>query len=112
MGLTETPYQGYKYANRVIDQESGKAMEYKDLLNHDRYKETWSRAGVNEYGRLFQGCGKNKDRTQQMEETNTCHQIPQSKVPTGKKVTYARIVVDIRPEKDESNRVRITAGDD
>ena len=28
----------------------------------------------------------------------------------GKKPTYARIVVDFRPQKEDSNRVRITAG--
>ena len=112
MGLIEIPYQGYEDENIIIDEESGKAMEYKDLLNHDCYNETWSKAETNEYGRLFQGCGKNKDGTQQVEGTNTCHWIPQSKVPRRKKVTYATPVVDIQPENDELNRVRITAGGD
>ena len=28
----------------------------------------------------------------------------------GKKSTYARVVVDFRPQKEDPNRVRITAG--
>ena len=38
--------------------------------------------------------------------------IPRHKVPQHKKVTYPRYTVDIRPEKSESNRIRITAGGD
>ena len=108
------PYQGYKYANVVIDEKSGKAMEYRDLLKHKKYKykDTWTTAGSNEYGRLLQGCGRNADGTQRITGTNVCHWIPRSKVPKHKKVTYARYVVDIRPEKDDPNRVRIIAGGD
>ena len=105
-------FQGYKYANAVIDEETGRAMKHCDLLKDKRHKETWSRAGSNEYSRLFQGVGKNKDGTQRVTGTNTCHWIPHSKVPKGKRVTYARTVVDICPEKDDPNRVRITAGSD
>ena len=103
MGAFEMAYQGYKYANVVIDEETGKVMEYRDLLKDERYRETWSRAGSNEYGRLFQGCGKNADGTQRIVGTNVLHWIPRSKVPKGKKVTYARTVVDIRPEKEDPN---------
>ena len=60
----------------------------------------------------FQGIGKNKDGTQRVKGTNTCFWITRDKVPVHKKVTYARIVTDIRPEKDEPNRTRITAGGD
>jgi hypothetical protein len=87
-------FQGYKYANMVIDEESGKAMEYQDSLKHPKYKETWSKAGCKEFGRLFQGFGRNEDGTKQVERTDTCHWIPKSKVPKNKKVTYARTVVD------------------
>ena len=31
-------------------------------------------------------------------------------IPAGKKITYGRIVVDYRSQKDDPNRVRITAG--
>jgi hypothetical protein len=57
--------QEYKYrANAVIDEETGKSMEYKDLLKDPKHREDWSRAAANEFGRLFNGVGKNKDGTQ------------------------------------------------
>ena len=39
------------------------------------------------------------------------HRCP-SEIPTHKKVTYGRLVVDIRPLKEEKYRVRITVGCD
>jgi hypothetical protein len=105
--------QEYKYrANAVIDEDTGKLMEYRDLLKDPKHREDWSRAAANEFGRLFNGVGKNKDGTQRVVGTNTCHWIKQSQVPRGKKVTYARTVVAIRTEKAEQKRVRITAGGD
>ena len=55
--------QGYKYTGTVIDEETGKAMEYRKFLKDKRYKETWSIAGSNECGRLLQGIGENDNRT-------------------------------------------------
>jgi hypothetical protein len=105
--------QGYKYrANAVIDEETGKAMEYRDLLKDPKHRENWSRAASNEFSRLFNGVGKKKDGTERVVGTNTCHWIKRSQVPRGKKVTYAQTVVSIRPEKAEQKRVRITAGGD
>ena len=69
-------------------------------------------AECKEYGRLFQGFGRKDDGTKQVEGTDTCHRIPKSKVPKNKNVTYARTVVDVRPEKEDPNRVRITEGGD
>jgi hypothetical protein len=83
----------------VIDEETGKSMEYRDLLKDPKHRETWSRAAANEFGRLFNGVGKNADGTQRVEGTNTCHWIKKSQVPKGKRVTYARTVVAVRPEK-------------
>ena len=104
--------QSYKFANTVIDEETGKSMEYRDLLKDPKHREDWSRAAANEFGRLFNGVGKNKDGTKRVVGTNTCHWIKRSQVPKGMKVTYARTVVAVRPEKSEPKRVRITAGGD
>lgn len=41
-------FQRYKYTDIVVDEETGKVMEYCDLLYDERYKKTWSRAGINE----------------------------------------------------------------
>jgi hypothetical protein len=59
----------------VIDEETGKSMEYRDLLKDPKHRETWSRAAANEFGRLFDGVSKNADGTQRVEGTNTCHWI-------------------------------------
>ena len=60
----------------------------------------------------FQELAKNSDGTQRVKDTDTCHWIPKSAVPTHKNITYVRIVVNIIPEKSEPNRVKITAGGD
>jgi hypothetical protein len=85
-------------------------MEYRDLLKDPKHRETWFRAAANGFGRLFNGVGNNADGTQRVKGTNTCHWIKKSQVPKGKRVTYARTVVAVRPEKEEINRVRITVG--
>jgi hypothetical protein len=67
-----TDQQDYKYrACAVIDEETGKSMEYRNLLKDPKHRETWSRAAANEHGRLFNGVGKNADGTQRVKETNT-----------------------------------------
>jgi hypothetical protein len=100
--------QDYKYrACAVIDEETGKLMEYRDLLKDPKHRETWSRAAANEHGRLFNRVGKNADGTQRVKGTNACHWILKSQVPKGKRVTYARTVVAVRPKKEGINRVRI-----
>jgi hypothetical protein len=66
--------QEYKYwANAVIDEDTGKSMEYRDLLKDSKHREVWSRAGANEFGQLFNAVGKNADGTQRVVGTNTCH---------------------------------------
>jgi hypothetical protein len=82
--------QEYKYrANAVINEDTGKSMEYRDLLKDPKHREDWSRAAANEFSQLFNGAGKNKDGTQRVVGTNTCHWIKRSQVPRVKKVTYA-----------------------
>ena len=70
-------------------------------------RETWIEATAKEFGRLAQGHKDSKG-------TNTIEFIDLDKIaniPKGKVVTYARIVVDYRPQKKDNNRVRITAGE-
>ena len=42
--------------------------------------------------------------------TNTVFFIAKTAIPHGRKVTYARMVASIRPNKSEVNRVRVTVG--
>ena len=60
---------------------------------------------ANEFGRLSQGV-RNR-----IEGTNTMYFIPKEEVPfKTKKVTYPKIVCDIRPNKAETHRTRIKVG--
>ena len=71
-----------------------------------KYKPIWTRSFSNELGRLAQGVGG------RVEGTNTMFFIPKNKVPQDrfKDVTYGRIVVDYRPQKEEPHRTRLTVG--
>ena len=80
--------------------------KYKKLANDPLMKGVWTKAMCKEFGRLAQGYGDK-------EGTNTIFfmtidEIKQ--IPKDRTVTYARIVVDYRPQKDDPNRVRITVG--
>ena len=59
---------------------------------------------ANEIGRLAQGVGS------RIKGTNTFTFVDISDIPKNKFTTYARIVSEIRPNKDDPNRVRMTAG--
>lgn len=39
--------QGFNYDDAIINEEMGKVIEYCKFLNNEKYKETWSRPGVN-----------------------------------------------------------------
>jgi hypothetical protein len=102
------------YANAVWDDEAGRMLEFRHLLNHKNpaTRKIWDRAGANEYGRLMQGIGKNRQPEDRITGMNSMHFIHKENVPKRKVVTYARFVADIRPQKDEPNRMRLTAGGD
>jgi hypothetical protein len=53
--------QEYKYrSNAVTNEETGKSMEYRDLLKDPKYRDTGSCTAANEHGRLFNGmCEEN-----------------------------------------------------
>jgi hypothetical protein len=65
----------------------------------------WQRSNAEEIGRLAQGYGDVKG-------TNTMVFIPVSAIPSGRKATYLRVVVAMRPEKANPRRVRWTVGGD
>ena len=68
-------------------------------------KEIWTKYLANEFCRLAQGVIK------RIEGTNTMHFIPKEEVPfKTNKVTYPKIVCDIRPSKAETHYTRITVG--
>ena len=65
----------------------------------------WKKSLANEFGRLAQGVSNRIDGT------STMYFIPKEEVPfTTKKVTYPKIVCNIRPNKADTHRTRITVG--
>jgi hypothetical protein len=95
-------------ANEVFDDATGKMLKYRKLITHPQHKEVWSNSSANEFGRLAQGVGN------RIKGTNTIyfiykHQIPQDR---WKDVTYAKFVCEIKPNKAEVHRTRLTVGGD
>ena len=72
---------------------------YKRLIQDPITREIWMAAMAKELGRLAQGWKETKG-------TNTIKFMSHDKIaktPRGKVVTYARIVVDFRPQKEDPN---------
>jgi hypothetical protein len=93
-------------AGAVLDSKTGELLEYRHLIKRPEYQEVWGAGFGKEIGRLAQGLPGVKDGT------NTIDFITKEDVPADrfKDTTYARIVCNYRPEKEDPNRVRITVG--
>ena len=93
-------------ANSVLDQETGKLLEYRQLLKHERFKEVWNRSAADEFGRLAQGIGG------RIKGTDTIRFIHKHEIPVDrfKAVTYIKFVCTIRTEKKDPCRTRATMG--
>jgi len=87
----------------VFDPDSGRNLEYRQLIQHPKLKAKWLHSAANEFGRLAQGI-------RDIPGTNTIAFIPREAVPKHKKVTYGKFVTDIRPQKEETHRTRLTIG--
>ncbi len=106
--LDNRPHATTEFANEVFDKESGKMLTYRKLITHPKYQEVWMHSSANEFGRLAQGVGD------WIKGTNTIffihkHQIPQDR---WKDVTYAKFVCELKPNKAEVHRTRLTVGGD
>ena len=73
------------------------------MQKHPKYRKTWERSFANELGRLTQGI-------RDIKGTSTLFFIPKNDVPPDRKVTYGRIVCELRPMKKEVERTRLTVG--
>ena len=95
-------FQTTRKANSVTHQISVVAQEYRYLIKVPERK-IWERYFANELGQLSQGI-------REVKRTNTVMLIPKSKVPKDKKVTYGKRVCEMKPEKEEKERTRLTVG--
>ena len=90
----------------VINSDTGVSLEYRHLIQGPD-KDIWVKALSNDFGRLAQGV-KGRMPT----DNSTIFFIHPREIPSHKKVTYGRLVVDIIPLKEEKYRFRITVGGD
>ena len=92
----------------VMDAETGKLLNYRQLMRDPKYKKQWSVSSANEFGRLANGVGG------RIKGTNTIKFVAKNDVPKNrmKDVTYGQFVCSIRPEKAEQHRTRFTVGGD
>jgi hypothetical protein len=81
--------------------------KYAKLIADPILRDVWMKAMAKELYRLSAG------RIGVTTGTNTIHFLSHDEIrniPNARTVTYARIVVDHRPQKEDPNRVRITVG--
>ena len=93
----------------VMDAETGKLLNYRQLMRDPKYKKNWSISSANEFGRLANGVGGRIKNP-----TNTIKFVRRKDIPSDRRkdVTYGQFVCSVRPEKKEQNRTRFTVGGD
>jgi len=106
--MDDNPRPAVEYAYEIFDEDSGKLMKYRQLITHPKYKEVWFHSSANEFGRLAQGVGGH------IQGTNTIFFIHKHQVPADrwKDITYAKFVCELKPNKAEVHRTRLTVGGD
>jgi hypothetical protein len=89
-----------QHAMAVMDTDTGKLLNCRQLMRSTKYRQAWSLSLANEFGRLANGIG---GRIKNL--TNTIKFIFQHKVPRErmKDVTYGQFVCTVRPHKAEPN---------
>lgn len=93
-------------AASVPDEETGELLKYRHLIRRPKHKEARGYSFGNKIGRLAQGMsGRNNG-------TNTIYFINKSEIPDNrwKYITSGRIVCNMRPQKEEVFRTRLTVG--
>ncbi len=90
-------------AMAVMDNDTGKLLNYRQLMNNPKYKKAWSQSAAKKFGQLANGIGGRIKNP-----TNTIEFISQHKVPEDcrKDITYGQFVCSVRPEKAEPNRMQ------
>ncbi len=93
----------------VMDKDTGKLLNYRQLMNSLKYKKAWSLSAANEFGQLANGIrGRIKN------STNTIKLISQHEVPADRRkdITHRQFVCSVRPKKAEPNQMQFMVGRD
>ena len=104
VAVLATNMQGQHQENVVIDPTTGASLYYMHLIKGPT-KAIRGNSFASEIVRLAQGVG-----TRMPYGTNTIFFIPKEKLLAGRKVTYGRTMAEIRPQKAETHRTRLTVG--
>jgi len=111
-------------AMAVMDADTGKLLNYRQLMRHPDYKQPWSKSSVNKFRRLANAVGgrmKNPTNTIKFIHKDDIPKERQKDVTYGqlvctkdrrKDVTYGQLVCMVCPEKAEKNRTHFTVGGD
>ena len=86
----------------------GIITKYSKLANDPETREVWATAFGKEFGSLAQGENRTGAKGKNSLLVLTHQDIRE--IPTDQVVTYGRLVVDYHPQKEDPNRVRLTAG--
>jgi hypothetical protein len=99
MGRFECMENEVQQALAVTEKDTGRLLNYQQLICNPKYKTVWNLLAANEFGCLAQGVGN------PIKGTNTIKFIHKRKVPKSrlKDVTYGQFVCTERPEKAEPN---------
>jgi hypothetical protein len=84
----------------VMEKNTGKLLNYRQLMYSPKYKKAWSLSAANKFGQWENG------------PTNTIKFISQHELLTDRRkdVTYGQFVCSVRPKKAEPNQMRLTVG--
>ena len=90
----------------ITEAVTGKVLNYRQLMQSQKHKETWSKLSAIKFGRLANGVGGC------IKGTNTIKFINKRNIPSKrmKDVTYGKFVCTIRPEKKETYRTWFVVG--
>jgi hypothetical protein len=91
--------------NSVIHPSTGKEMQYKYLMKDPDLGPSFEISLSNELGQICQGI-------REIAGTNTAFFIDLKSIPKNRKITYGKLVCDFKPNKNETQRVRLTVGGD
>ena len=103
----ETEIELEHCANGVVHPITKETItKYEKLANDPVTQEVWTKAMAKELGRSAQGF----DGTKGTETIFFMSHDEIKRIPRDPTVTYARIVIDYCPQKEDPKRVRITVG--
>jgi hypothetical protein len=101
------------YAKRYLFSIHGEFLEHRQLRRDPKFKPTWDTSYANKLGRLCHGIGVGpKPNSKRVEGTNTFFRIDYNDIPVHKRkeICHTLVVCEVRPEKDDPDRTRITIG--